>query len=137
MARLTGAKIAMHRLGRGRRDLELEDGDKVPLGRWCVEVIHTPGHSPDSVCFRYGDALFTGDTLFVSECGRTDIPGGDSVALWHSLFETLAKLPDDIVVYPGHDYGPTPSSTLGHERRHNYTLKVRGLEDFVEFMKEP
>jgi glyoxylase-like metal-dependent hydrolase (beta-lactamase superfamily II) len=81
--------------------------------------------------------LLTGDTLFVGECGRTDLPGGSSESLYDSLFNTLMKLDNGIEVYPGHDYGPRPHSTIGEEKRTNYVLQNRTREEFVEFMRQP
>jgi glyoxylase-like metal-dependent hydrolase (beta-lactamase superfamily II) len=80
--------------------------------------------------------LLTGDTLFVGECGRTDMAGGNSRNMYDSLLKLL-RLSDDVEVYPGHDYGSKPSSTIGEERQSNYTLKPRSLDEFIEFMKEP
>jgi glyoxylase-like metal-dependent hydrolase (beta-lactamase superfamily II) len=101
-------------------------------------VIYTPGHTPDSICLLVDNKkLLSGDTLFVGECGRTDFPGGNSQSLYESLFGKLLKLNDDLEIYPGHDYGDKPSSTLGEERRSNYTLQPRSLLDFIEFMKQP
>jgi glyoxylase-like metal-dependent hydrolase (beta-lactamase superfamily II) len=79
--------------------------------------------------------LLTGDTLFVGECGRTDMPGGNSRSLYDSLFNKLLKLPDDVEVYSGHDYGPKPYSTIGEQRRTNYVLQPRSPTEFIEFMK--
>jgi glyoxylase-like metal-dependent hydrolase (beta-lactamase superfamily II) len=84
-----------------------------------------------------GKKLLTGDTLFVSECGRTDMAGGDSGKLYNSLFDKLMKLRDDIEVYPGHDYGPRPRSTIGDERKSNYVLQPRTVEEFKAFMGTP
>jgi glyoxylase-like metal-dependent hydrolase (beta-lactamase superfamily II) len=81
--------------------------------------------------------LLTEDTLFVGECGRTDLPGGSPEEMYKSLFEKILALDDTVEVYPGHDYGPRPSSTIGEEKRTNYTLEKRTLEEFVEFMKQP
>jgi hydroxyacylglutathione hydrolase len=100
-------------------------------------VIHTPGHTPDSICLLCNTKLLTGDTLFVGECGRTDLPGGSSKDMYFSLFSKLMKLDDNIEVYPGHDYGRSPSSTIGSERITNYVLKKRSLEEFIEFMRQP
>jgi hydroxyacylglutathione hydrolase len=133
----TGAKVAAHRSSRVPKDLPLDDGSTLELGTLRIAVLHTPGHTPDGVCLLVGGKLFTGDTLFVGECGRTDIPGGDAGALYDSLFGKLGALPDDTEVYPGHDYGPRPSSTLGEERRSNYTLAPRTRAEFVRFMAEP
>ncbi len=135
LAHETGAKIAAHALSRVRKDLALEDGRVVKLGSIELEVLHTPGHTADSCCFRVESALFTGDTLFVGECGRADLPDSSIEALHDSLLRRLRGLPDELTVYPGHDYGPTPTSTLGHEKRHNYTLQPRTLPEFVNFMK--
>ena len=109
----------------------------IELGALRIQVIPTPGHTPDSVCFLSDGKLFTGDTLFVGECGRTDLPGGDAGQLYDSLFVTLARLPDSTEIYPGHDYGPQPVSTLGRERRDNYVLRRRTREQFIAFMQEP
>jgi hydroxyacylglutathione hydrolase len=81
--------------------------------------------------------LLTGDTLFVGECGRTDLPGGNSRSMYNSLFKKLLKLSYDVEVYPGHDYGSKPSSTIGEEKRSNYTLQLRSLAEFIAFMKQP
>ena len=133
----TGAKIAAHRTCDVRKDLELEDGSVIRLGNVEVQVLHTPGHKSDSCCFLAGNALFTGDTLFVGECGRGDLPGSSLEAMHHSLLRVLRGLPDHLIVYPGHDYGPTPTSTMGHEKANNYTLRPRTLAEFRLFMREP
>lgn len=81
--------------------------------------------------------LITGDTLFVGECGRVDLPGGSAEKLYDSLFNKLMQLDDSIEVYPGHDYGPKPSSTIGEQRQTNYVLQHRSLAEFEEFMSQP
>lgn len=130
-------KTVSHKLSRGTPDIEIENGDVIDLGNLRIHVIHTPGHTPDSVCLLLDKKILTGDTLFVGECGRTDLPGGSPRSLYNSLFNKLLKLPDEIRVYPGHDYGPKPYSTIGEEKRTNYTLKPRSLEIFVAFMNQP
>jgi glyoxylase-like metal-dependent hydrolase (beta-lactamase superfamily II) len=100
-------------------------------------VIHTPGHTPDGICLLVDNKLLTGDTLFVGECGRTDLAGSSAEDMYHSLFDKILALDDSIEVYPGHDYGNKPISTIGDERRTNYTLEKRTLEEFIEFMSEP
>jgi hydroxyacylglutathione hydrolase len=132
-----GAKVVAHRLSKIGKDVAVADGDVLKLGEIRVSVIHTPGHSPDSICLLVDGKLLTGDTLFVGECGRTDLPGGSAEDMYHSLFDKLMRLDDTVEVYPGHDYGAAPSSTIGLERRTNYTLEKRSLEEFVEFMREP
>jgi glyoxylase-like metal-dependent hydrolase (beta-lactamase superfamily II) len=113
------------------------DGEQIPLGRTHTKVISTPGHSPDSICYLFQGNLFTGDTLFVGECGRTDLPGGSAEDLYESLFNKILRLDDSIKVYPGHDYGFSPHSTIGYERKNNYTLKQRTKEEFIRFMMAP
>jgi len=132
-----GSKIVAHKLSNTEKDIEVVEGDILKVGGIAIEVIHTPGHSPDSICLLVDKKLMTGDTLFVGECGRTDLPGGSSADIYNSLFNKLMKLDDDIEVYPGHDYGSRPRSTIGEEKRTNYTLEKRSLDEFVEFMKEP
>ena len=107
------------------------------VGGVSIKVIYTPGHSLDSICLLVDNKkLLTGDTLFVGECGRTDLPGGSSKNIYHSLFGKLSKLNDSVEVYPGHDYGPKPSSTIREEKKANYTLKPRSLEDFARFIQQ-
>jgi glyoxylase-like metal-dependent hydrolase (beta-lactamase superfamily II) len=116
----------------------VDDGDIIHIGSIPVKIIHTPGHTPDGICLLVDNQkLLTGDTLFVGECGRTDMPGGNSKNMYNSLFNKILKLNDDVEVYPGHDYGPKPSSTIGEEKRSNYTLEPRSLAEFIEFMNQP
>jgi len=130
----TGANIVGHAASSSPRQISIKDGDILELGELKMRFIHTPGHSPDSMCVLAGNCLFTGDTLFVGDCGRVDLPGGDPEALHHSFFEKILPLDDSITVYPGHDYGKERTSTVGCERRNNYTLKPRNLKEFIEFM---
>jgi hydroxyacylglutathione hydrolase len=131
------AKIVAHKLSRIAKDIGVVDGDIVEIGQIRVRVIHTPGHSLDSICLLFDNKLLTGDTLFVGECGRTDLSDGSAQEMYHSLFDKLSKLDDSIEVYPGHDYGPKPNSTMGSEKKTNYTLEKRTLDEFIEFMKQP
>lgn len=132
-----GAKVVGHKLSLIDKDVTVNDGDSLQMGNIVVRVIHTPGHSPDSICLLIENKILTGDTLFVGECGRTDLPGGDPEDMYHSLFNKLMKLEDTVEVFPGHDYGSTPRSTIGREKKTNYVLKKRTLEEFIEFMKGP
>ncbi len=134
LANETGAKIAAHRLSNVRKDLALEDGAIIPIGALKVKVLHTPGHSPDSCCFIVAGRVFTGDCLFVGDCGRVDLPGSSVEDMYTSLFTKVRKLDDGLVVCPGHHYGPSPTSTIGRERETNYTLAPRSLEEFKAFM---
>jgi glyoxylase-like metal-dependent hydrolase (beta-lactamase superfamily II) len=132
-----GAKIVAHKLAKCFKDIDVEDGDVIKIGKVTIKIIHTPGHTPDGVCLLVDGKLLTGDTLFVGECGRTDLPGGSAEDMYNSLFQKLMKLDDDVEVFPGHDYGSKPHSTIGTERKNNYTLKNRTVAEFVEFMQEP
>jgi len=136
---LTGAKIVMHEeddkifnSSEGRNhavqmgftpspdaDLHVKDNDEIVIGDVKLKVIHTPGHSPGGICL-YGDGnLFTGDTLFVGAIGRDDLPGGDYEVYMDSIKRKLITLPEDTVIWPGHDYGVSPSSTIGREKMTN------------------
>ncbi len=133
-----GGQIVAHRLSGTKFDVAVDEGDVLKVGAIDIKVIYTPGHSADGICLLVdGRKLLTGDTLFVGECGRTDLPGGSSRSLYDSLFKKLLRLSDCVEVYPGHDYGSRPSSTIGEERRSNYVLQPRSLEEFVVFMKQP
>ena len=133
-----GAKIVADKLSKVNCDVWVEDGDVIKIGPISLKIIYTPGHTVDSICILVDNQkLLTGDTLFVGECGRTDMPGGNSKSMYDSLFNKILELEDSIEVYPGHDYGSTPTSTIGRERKSNYTLRPRTLKDFVEFMREP
>lgn len=101
-----------------------DSGDRVRVGSIDVECLHTPGHTEGSQCFRCGNALIAGDTLFLEGCGRTDLPGGDPETLWRSLHERLASLPGDTVLYPGHDYGRAPSAPMSSVRENNPVLRT-------------
>ncbi|MEK6912204.1 MAG: MBL fold metallo-hydrolase [Candidatus Thermoplasmatota archaeon] len=137
LANETGGKVAAHKLSRVRKDIVLEDGGIVPVGGLKIKVLHTPGHSPDSCCFLIGGRVFTGDCLFVGDCGRVDLPGSDIEQMYDSLFNKVRKLEENLVVCPGHHYGPTPTSTIGHEKATNYTLQPRSVEEFKAFMRAP
>jgi len=132
-----GAKIVAHRSSGIDKDMKVDDGNRIELGEVAIRVLHTPGHTPDGICLLVDNKLLTGDTLFIGECGRTDLPGGSAEQLYRSLFEKLVKLDDSVEVYPGHDYGPKPHSTMGEQKKTNYVLEGRSLEDFMEFMGQP
>jgi glyoxylase-like metal-dependent hydrolase (beta-lactamase superfamily II) len=120
--RQAGAKLAAHKNLETREgfipDIPLDEGDTLTVGNLAFTVLHTPGHTRDSVCYRTGEALFTGDTLFEGDCGRTDLPGGSYPEILKSLAR-LARLDFDAAVYPGHDI----STTLSAERKHNRSVR--------------
>lgn len=98
-------------------------GDTIMVGEVPVQLLHTPGHTPGSQCFLVDGRLVAGDTLFLEGCGRTDLPGGDMELLVRSLRDVLGKVPDDVVLYPGHAYSAAPSAPMGDVRRHNYIFE--------------
>lgn len=126
---LTGAPVLIHELDGDRypgADRFISDADsQLRLGDLVFDIHHTPGHTPGGICLYADGNLFTGDTLFVGDSGRTDLAGGDRPTLGASI-RRLMELPDDTVVWPGHDYGPTPSSTIGWEKRHNVNAREYG-----------
>jgi glyoxylase-like metal-dependent hydrolase (beta-lactamase superfamily II) len=114
-----------------------QDGTALSLGKVEARCLHTPGHSPGSTCFIVDGepaSLVSGDLLFVGSCGRMDLPGSDPADMYRSLNERLSFLPDDTAVYPGHHYGPAPSSTMGEERKSNMVLQVPSLEAWLASM---
>jgi glyoxylase-like metal-dependent hydrolase (beta-lactamase superfamily II) len=128
-----GVKIIMHRATDAPYiDLRVEDGDEIKVGEQSLKVIHTPGHTEDAMCLLSNDRVFTGDTLLIGGCGRTDLPGGNA----EEQFESLAKLKalgDQIRVYPGHDYREAVS-TLGDEKQKNARMLIPTKEEFIHFM---
>lgn len=127
----------IHGFSNFRKDVRcLRDGQILNLGGLEIEVIHTPGHYPDSVCFLIGNCLFTGDTLFVGRTGRTVGVGSDTGQLYRSVYSRLLTQPADTQLYPGHDYGPVPSITLAENIKISPLLNAANEADFCRIMKE-
>ncbi len=114
--------------------IRVADGDHIDIEGLSLQAIYTPGHTADSYCFLMGDRVFTGDTLLIRGTGRTDFQQGDSHAAYDSLFNKLLKLPDETLVYPGHDYKGDTVSTIGEERRFNPRLQVASAADYAALM---
>jgi glyoxylase-like metal-dependent hydrolase (beta-lactamase superfamily II) len=132
----TGARIVMHAHGPARDvDLRVEDGHQLVLGTLRVQVMHTPGHTADSMCLAVEERVFTGDTLLIGGTGRTDLPSGNPEALFDSLFGKLLLLPDETLVYPAHDYLDKGHTTIGAEKAGNRRLQHRERDDFVAMMR--
>jgi len=110
--------------------IKLKNNDEIKVGSIKLKAIHTPGHTPGAICLLFENKLLTGDTLFVNAIGRTDLPGGDALKLFESL-QKLKKLGDDVEVYPGHDYGEVPYSTIGKEKKNNPYFKCETKEQFL------
>ena len=112
-------------------------GDAVEVGPLRITAMHTPGHTPGSTCWHTGDALFAGDTVFVNACGRCDLAGGDPEQMFQSL-KRVSELPGEVALYPGHDYGDVPVSSIARERERNpYFQKLASLTDFVTWRMRP
>lgn len=130
----TCAGIAMHESARSRKDIGLIDGDVLKLGGVELTIIHTPGHTPDSICILAGNELMTGDTLFVGKVGGTGF-GEDARDEYESLHGKLMTLSPETRVWPGHDYGVRPSSTIGDELRENPFILRESFEAFLDLKK--
>lgn len=130
-----GAEVLMHRSSPSPLiDRHVDDGERLVLGSETFEVWHTPGHTPDSLCLVLPGAVLTGDTLLIGGSGRTDFPGGDAGAQYDAVTTRLFSLPDETVVYPGHDYKGNKTSTIGRERRENPRLASKSREEYVQIM---
>ena len=114
--------------------LQVEHQARFPLGELELVVLHTPGHTEDSICLYIGDAVFTGDTLFVGKVGGTDL-GRQAKIEYESLHQVLMQLPDETRVFPGHNYGTAPESTIQHERETNPFLIQKDFESFVDLKR--
>ena len=131
---LTGKKALIFGSTEPDTGTRIKDSARLPLGELEIIIIHTPGHTPDSLCVHVGDALFTGDTLFVGKVGGTGY-GQDAKDEYHSLHEKLFKLPDATRVFPGHNYGVAPQSTIAHERETNPFMLQPDFDAFVHLKK--
>ncbi len=134
MVESTKAPIIQHESSELKHDITVKDGDYIEFGNSKLKVIHTPGHSKDSICLIGDNKIFSGDTLFVGNCGRIDLPGGSAKDLYHSLFDVLHSLDDDLVLYSGHNYGISEISTIGEEKTTNPVMQKRTEQQFVEMM---
>ena len=128
-----GVKVVMHRAADAPYvDMRVDDGQEIKFGQQSLKVIHTPGHTQDAMCLLFKDRIFTGDTLLIGGCGRTDLPGGSAEAQYQSLLK-LKSLGNEIRVYPGHDYREAVS-TLGEEKQKNSRLLIASQEEFIQLM---
>ena len=136
VARQLEARIVVHRLASAPfADIRVDDGELLALGALRIRVMHTPGHTDDSICLVLPDRVLTGDTLLIGGTGRTDLPTGDPDALYDSLHGKLLRLDDGLRVFPAHDYKGRTSSTIGSEKKENPRLQQRERTAFVELMR--
>ena len=134
MTKSTKAPIIQHESSELKHDITVKDGDFIEFGNSKLKVLHTPGHSKDSICLIGDNKIFSGDTLFVGNCGRIDLPGGSAKELYRSLFDVLHSLDDNLVLYSGHNYGLSETSTIGEEKTTNPVMQKRTEQQFVEMM---
>jgi len=128
-----GIQVVMHRATDAPYvDVKVDDGDEIKFGQCVLKVFHTPGHTQDAMCLLFDDRIFTGDTLLIGGCGRTDLPGGSAECQWDSL-RRLEALANEIRVYPGHDYREAVS-TLGDEKQKNPRMTISSRDEFIQFM---
>ena len=118
-------------------DRALSEGDVLPLGSRAIRIIATPGHTPGSLTYHWERNIFTGDSLLIEGCGRTDFQNGSSDQLYDSVTRKLFSLPDDTVVWPGHDYRFRGSSTIGHEKRHNPRFAGKDCVEPTQLRSKP
>jgi hydroxyacylglutathione hydrolase len=134
-AKVTGATIIQHSNSQLHKDVSVAENDVISIGALNLRVLHTPGHSEDSICLIIDkEAVFTGDTLFVGGVGRIDLPGGNVKEMYLSLYRKVPALEDQLTVYPGHDYGPFPFSTIGKEKQSNFALQAKSEGEFLALM---
>ena len=115
-------------------EIKVKDDEIIKIDQIEIRAMYTPGHTSDSYSFLMNNCLFSGDTLLINGTGRTDFQNGSSKDAYNSLFNKLLKLPDDTLLYPGHDYNGNLSSTIGKEKEHNPRLQVENVDQYIEIM---
>jgi len=136
LGRLFDAKIVAHRSSPMSRDLDVDDGDALRIGGLEVKILHTPGHTEDSICLYDGKHLFTGDTLLIGSCGRTDDVGGSPKQMFQSLHSVILRLPPETVIYPGHNLGEVPFRKLSAEAKVNPALLAKNYDEFRHVLRK-
>jgi glyoxylase-like metal-dependent hydrolase (beta-lactamase superfamily II) len=114
--------------------IKAESGDKIDIGGVEIQLLHTPGHTPGSQCFLIDGRVVSGDTLFIDACGRTDFPGGNAEQMYYSLTQKLMALPDDTILFPGHNYARKASDTIREQKKTNPYLRFASLKQFLAAM---
>jgi glyoxylase-like metal-dependent hydrolase (beta-lactamase superfamily II) len=134
ISEITKAEIIQHEKSTQKKERSVVDHENISIGELNLEVLYTPGHSEDSICLIVDKkSIITGDTLFVGNCGRVDLPGSNPEKMYDSLSK-VANLDDSLVVYPGHNYGSTPTSTILIEKTNNPMLNFKTKEAFLKYM---
>ncbi len=132
--RLNIETVVSQLCGASTADIQLNDGDILVLGKQKINVLATPGHTAGSLSFLWNDRLFSGDALLINGCGRTDFQGGDAVTLYNSIQNKIFSLPDETLIYPGHDYNGRRVSSVAQEKLSNSRLAGKSLQEFVQIM---
>jgi len=114
--------------------IKAESGDKIDVGGVEIQLLHTPGHTPGSQCFLIDNRIVSGDTLFIGSCGRVGLPGRNPEQMYYSLTQKLMALPDDTVLFPGHNYSDQPTSTIGQQKQSNPYFQFHSLKQFLSAM---
>jgi hydroxyacylglutathione hydrolase len=114
--------------------IKTESGDKINVGGLEIQLLHTPGHTPGSQCFLVENRIVSGDTLFIGSCGRVDLPGSNPEQMYYSLTQKLKPLPDDTILFPGHNYSDTATSTIGEQKQTNPYFQFHSLKQFLSIM---
>ena len=130
--------VIVHENSRSKyADVMVKDGDYIPLGRERINILHTPGHTDNHICLAIPGAVFTGDSLHIGSCGRTDNASSDAGLMFDSITGKLFALPDDTLVYPGHDYLGKTCSTIGEEKQHNPRIGMHiSRDEFISKMSD-
>lgn len=129
------APYVQKQLGLTPADYVAADGETtVDVGRIPIRLLHTPGHTPGSLCFLVGGHLVSGDTLFIGSCGRVDLPGSNPTDLYYSLNQKLKQLPDETILLPGHNYSPERTSSIGQEKANNPYMRFESVESYLHAM---
>ena len=115
-------------------EIKVKDDEIIKIDQIEIKAMYTPGHTSDSYSFLMDKCLFSGDTLLINGTGRTDFQNGSSKDAYNSIFNRLLKLPEDTILYPGHDYNGKESSTIGNEKKFNPRLQVKNVDEYVELM---
>jgi len=137
LLRLLGGEVPVYISSKSNYDNSIEnfklceDNLEIGIGNIKIKCLHTPGHSKDSMCLLCCGVLITGDTLFVNGCGRTDLPGGNVGEMYNSLYNVIMNLPDETIIYPGHDYGPSSSDTIVNQKKANHFLTCSSENEFI------
>jgi len=135
LARVFDAKVVAHRSSSITFDVGVDDGDTLRMGETEAKILYTPGHSEDSICVFDGKHLFTGDTLLIGGCGKTNFEGGSTRKMYRSLHSVILRLPPETVIYPGHDSGEVPFRNLSAEAKVNPALLARSYKKFLDVVK--